>query len=104
MLIFTHSKCVVSTFSTSGSNTIILPSELKQPKVDPCKVVVQDVFSSDSTVKSQLLKVSQDKNHSALSQQLQDRNFLNNLHYKQPIAWPNSSVKEGWAALDSAVI
>ena len=52
---------------------------IAEKKVDArfdCKVVLKDIFSEDSTVKSNLLKVNQEKTHSVLSQRSSERVFL----------------------------
>ena len=67
-----------------------------------CRVVLEDYFSGDSTVKSNLLKANQENTHSVLSQKFPD-SYLQNLEKKLPIAWPPMSDEKGWSCLDKVV-
>ena len=68
-----------------------------------CKVVLSDIYSQGLTVKSDLLKVNQDKTHSVLSQRSAEKLFLETLKRRDSIIWPPSSVTE-WTKLDHSVM
>ena len=69
-----------------------------------CKVVLSDIYSEGLTVKSNLLKVNQDKTHSVLSQRSAEKLFLETLKRKDRIIWPPSSSVNEWTNLDHSVM
>ena len=69
-----------------------------------CKVVLSDIFSENSTVKCNLLKLNQDKTHSVLSQRFSEKMFLETLKRKDRITWPTSADADAWSKLDHLVM
>ena len=69
-----------------------------------CKVVLSDIYSEGLTVKSNLLKVNQDKTHSVLSQRSAEKLFLETLKRKDCIIWPPSSNVIEWTKLDYSMV
>ena len=71
-----------------------------------CKVVLSDIYSKGLIVclKSDLLKVNQDKTHSILSQRSAEKLFLGSLKRKDHVIWPPSSNVNEWANLDHSVM
>ena len=65
-----------------------------------CKVVSSDIYSEGLIVKSNLLKVNQDKTHSILSQRSTEKLFLETLKRKDCIIWPPFSNVIEWTKLD----
>ena len=70
----------------------------------PCKVILNDFLSDNSsTVKSKVLEVNQDINHSVLPHELSGGDYLSTVEKKASIAWPRMDDEESWNKLDSAV-
>ena len=69
-----------------------------------CKVVLSDIYSEGLTVKSNLLKVNQDKIRSVLSQRSAEKLFLETLKRKDRIIWPPSPSVNEWTNLDHLVM
>ena len=65
--------------------------------------MLRDILADDSTVKSNLLKVNQEKTHSVLSQRSSERIFLDSLEKRQRVAWPPSTDEKTWTKLDYLV-
>ena len=60
-------------------------------------------FEEVLTAKSKVLNAHQDNTHSVHSRSSSDKDFLDRLEKKHPIAWPKMSDTDGWSKLDSAV-
>ena len=69
-----------------------------------CKVVLSDIYSKGLILKSDLLKVNQDKTHSILSERSAEKLFLESLKRKDHMIWPPSSNVNEWANLNYAVM
>ena len=69
-----------------------------------CKVVLSDIYSKGLILKSDLLKVNQDKTHSILSERSAEKLFLESLKRKDHIIWPPSSNVNEWANLNNSVM
>ena len=69
-----------------------------------CKVVLNDIYSKSLTVKSNLLKVNQDKTRSVLSQRSAEKLFLETLKKNDRIIWPPSPSVNEWTNLDHLVM
>ena len=67
-------------------------------------MVLSDTYSEGFTGKSNLLKVSQDRTHSILSQRSAEKLFLETLKRKDHIIWPPSSSANEWTNLDHLVM
>ena len=93
-----------TTFSNISSQSSISDSLLMENiNMLECQVVLEDVLSSGSTVKFQMLNGNPDKPHSVPSHQPVERDFLESIVRKDPIAWPKMSDDESWAHLDNVV-
>ena len=87
--------------------TTLLDNDFAGKKVDSrfdCKVVLRDILSEDSTVKSNLLKVNQEKTHSVLSQRSSERIFLKSWKKRSRITWPSSTDEDTWTKFDHLVM
>ena len=82
----------------------------KFPSQDPplsaipeCRVIVEDISNSLDAVQLKSLEASPEKTHSATSRLDLDKNFLNNIHTRESINWPDMDDEELWSQLDSSV-
>ena len=89
------------TSTSQYSNTTMSAS--KPTTISECQVLLDDIFSSDQAEKLKVLNFSLDKYHSASSRQSFEKNYLESLTKKDPIAWPPMKDSEKWSQLDDAV-
>ena len=82
---------------------VVTPSvNLADPRVKCCKVVLEDISSLCAAEKLKTLNQTQDNPHKSDSRDTKDRNYLQGLQAKTPIAWGKMDDKR-WSDLDTAV-
>ena len=103
---FTDPDCYRTTLLANDSN---FKSEKSPPqtidgqKISDCKVILNDVLSSSSTVKFHVPKSNQDKTHSVSSPSALERHYLDSLIKKKNILLPKMDDNDSWDKFDATV-